>query len=261
MINKDLQKYMPAHCPVCNSELTFDGIHLMCVNDNCVGKTAKKLSAACGMLDLKGIGGKTIEPFAEDYDSMFELFIAVIQDTHPIVHGIGKYGIKPGSRSHEIFMNAFKNIRSLTFAQVILMQGYDGVGKKLSEQVAREYCGLEPDYKGHEKALVEMFKDEDIKSYILSAVSALEHLGVSIDKPEVKVNNDTIYVCMTGSPKAFGYKTKEEFIAQFPNVEEVSVTDAKCNYLITDDLNSTSGKMKAAEKKGVKIVTYGDFKI
>ena len=65
---------------------------------------------------------------------------------------------------------------------------------------------------------------------------------------------------MTGSPKAFGFKTKEEFIAQFPNVEEVSVTDAKCNYLITDDLNSTSGKMKNAQKKGVKIVTYGQFK-
>lgn len=260
MINKDLQKYMPAHCPVCNSELTFDGIHLMCVNDDCIGKTAKKLAAACGMLDLKGIAGKTIEPFAEDYDSMFELFIAVIQDTHPIVHGIGKYGIKPGSRSHEIFMNAFKNIRSLTFAQVILMQGYDGVGRKLSEQVAREYCGLEPDYKGHEKALVEMFKDEEVRSFILDAVDALESLGVSIDKPEDKKDSNTIYVCMTGSPKNFGFKTKEEFISQFPNVEEVAVTDAKCNYLITDDLNSSSGKMKAAEKKGVKIVTYGQFK-
>jgi len=192
---------------------------------------------------------------------MFELMIAVLNGSYRKEFDIEKYGIKYDSRSHQIFQEAFLNIKSLTFAQVILMMGYDGVGKKLSEQVAREYCGLEPDYKGHEKALVEMFKDEDIKSYILSAVSALEHLGVSIDKPEVKVNNDTIYVCMTGSPKAFGYKTKEEFIAQFPNVEEVSVTDAKCNYLITDDLNSTSGKMKAAEKKGVKIVTYGDFKI
>ena len=105
-----------------------------------------------------------------------------------------------------------------------------------------------------------MFKNEDIKSYILDAVSVLEHLGVNVDKPEDKKDSNTIYVCMTGSPKNFGFKTKEEFIAQFPNVEEVAVTDAKCNYLITDDLNSSSGKMKAAEKKGVKIVTYGQFK-
>jgi hypothetical protein len=106
-----------------------------------------------------------------------------------------------------------------------------------------------------------MFKNEDIKSYILNAVSVLEHLGVNVDKPEDKKDGNIIYVCMTGSPKNFGFKTKEEFIAQYPNVEEVSVTDAKCSYLITDDLNSSSGKMKAAEKKGVKIVTYENFKI
>jgi len=41
----------------------------------------------------------------------------------------------------------------------------------------------------------------------------------------------------------------------------VSVTDAKCQYLITDSLESTTSKMKNAEKKGVKIVTYGTFKI
>ena len=31
-------------------------------------------------------------------------------------------------------------------------------------------------------------------------------------------------------------------------------------YLITDDYASTSGKMKAAEKKGIKIKRYDDFK-
>jgi len=56
-------------------------------------------------------------------------------------------------------------------------------------------------------------------------------------------------------------KTKEEFISNYPNVVEVSVTDKNCQYLITDDLGSSSSKMKAAEKKGVKIVTYGSFKL
>jgi hypothetical protein len=31
------------------------------------------------------------------------------------------------------------------------------------------------------------------------------------------------------------------------------------DYLVTDDLNSTSSKMKQATKKGVEIKTYGDF--
>jgi len=35
------------------------------------------------------------------------------------------------------------------------------------------------------------------------------------------------------------------------------MNDAK--YLVTDNMNSTSGKMKQAAKKGVEIKTYGDF--
>jgi hypothetical protein len=66
---------------------------------------------------------------------------------------------------------------------------------------------------------------------------------------------------MTGSPKTFGFATKADFISKFPTVEEVSITDKKCQYLITDDYNSTSNKMGVAEKKGIIIKTYGDFKI
>jgi hypothetical protein len=44
-------------------------------------------------------------------------------------------------------------------------------------------------------------------------------------------------------------------------VEEVSISDKKCQFLITDDYNSTSNKMGVANKKGIKIFTYGDFKI
>ena len=264
MIDKELQKYMPTHCPSCQSELTFDGIHLFCSNDNCEGRIACKLSAACGMLDLKGIGGQTIKPFAKDFKNMYELMHSVLNPSPEVGIEYEKYGLKQGSRSQQIFYDAFRNIKSLKYSQVILMMGIDGIGRKLSEQAALEYCGLTPNYASIEKALVKKLQEPEIVSYIKEAVKTLESLGVTIDKPGTKVNNDnmkTVYVCMTGSPKAFGYKTKEEFISNFPNVVEVSVTDKNCQFLITDDLNSTSGKMKNAEKKGVKIVTYGDFKI
>jgi NAD-dependent DNA ligase len=259
MIDKELQKYMPSVCPACGEPLTFDGIHLMCNNKNCEGRIARKLGAAVGVLDLKGIGGKTIEPFAQDFYNMYDLMVWVLKNQNNI--NMLKYGIPMGSRSEEIFVNAFKNIKSLKYSQVILIQGYDGIGRKVSEQAAREYCGLTPDYASIEKALVRKLQEPEIVSNIKYFVSELESLGITIDKPEDKKEvAGTIYVCMTGSPKAFGFKTKEEFITKFPNLVEVSVTDKNCNFLITDDLNSTSSKMKAAEKKGVKIVTYGTYK-
>jgi DNA ligase (NAD+) len=251
---------LPCICPSCRTKLKFDGIHLTCNNDNCVGRIARKLGSAAAMLDLKGIGGRTLEPFAKDFKNMYELMYSVLNPSPECGIDYDEYGIKQGSRSLEIFYDAFRNIKSLTYAQVILMMGYDGVGKKLAEQIAREYCKLEPNYKGHEKALVDKLHKPEIVTYIKSAVKALESFGVIVDKPEDTKDSNTIYVCMTGSPSPIS-KTKEEFISQFPNVEEVSVTDSKCDYLITDSLTSTSSKMKNAQKREIKIVTYKEFKI
>jgi len=252
---------LPTHCPSCQNELTFDGIHLMCQNENCIGKIAKKLASASGVIDLKSVGGRTLEPFAKDFKNMFELMKWVYFHGHE--RSIEKYGIKFNSRSHEIFVNAFKNIKSLTYEQIIIMLGYDNVGRKLSIQIAREHCGLEPNYASLERALVAKLHEPEIESYIKRAVSDLESLGVLVDKPETKLNKnnnmETIKVCMTGSPRGYGYSTKEEFISQFENVEEVSISSKECQFLITDSYESTSNKMKTAEKKGITIKTYEDF--
>ncbi len=248
---------LPDKCPICGSKLKFDNIHLYCNNEECIGKTSRKLASICAILNLKGIAEKTIEPFAKDFNNMYELFMWILKNYNNKDFSLEKYGIKKNSRSHEIFVNAFKNIKSLTYSQVILMMGYEGVGKKLAEQVAKDYCGLETDYKGHEKTLIEKFKNKDIESYIKNAISELESLGIIVDKPVL--NNNNIYICMTGSPKEHGFKTKEEFISKFSNVKEVSITDPKCNYLITDSLNSISEKMKIAKKLGKKIITYSEF--
>jgi len=171
---------------------------------------------------------------------------------------IEKYGIEFGSRSHEIFVQAFKNIRSLTYEQVIQMLGYDNVGKKLSTQLAREHAGLDYDYAHLERALVEKLRSPDVSNYIKYVVSGLENLGITIDRPKAEIKDEgATGVCMTGSPKAFGFATKAEFLAKHPNLYEVDLKDA--SFLVTDDLSSTSSKMKTAEKKGIGIKTYGDF--
>ena len=138
----------------------------------------------------------------------------------------------------------------------------NNVGDKISVQLAREHAGLDYDYANLERALVIKLRSPKISDYIKAVVSGLESMGIEIDKPKKKETmTGTIYVCMTGSPKPFGFPTKAEFIAKFPMVEEVSITDKKCQYLITDSYNSTSNKMGVANKKGITIKTYGDFKI
>jgi len=252
---------LPSQCPACKSKLEFDEIHLMCTNENCVGKFAKQLTSALSILDIKGIGEKTIEPFAKDYKNMFELMVAILGGTYRKEFEIEKYGITHGSKSHENFVNAFKNIKSLTYEQVIQMLGYENVGKKISIQLSREHAGMDYDYANLEKALVAKLRSPEVSNYIKEVVKGLEDLGIKIDRPKKKAESGSVCVCMTGSPKAFGYATKAEFLAKFPGVEEVSLTDSSCKYLITDSYQSSSSKMKTAEKKGIKILTYGDFKL
>lgn len=260
IIESDNDIVLPTICPYCQSSLEFDGIHLMCQNENCEGKIAKILASSCGILDLKGIGGKRIEPFAKDFKNIYEIWKWVLENkTSPHIE---KYGIENGSRMHQIFTEAFENIKSISYEKVIQILGYENVGKKLSIQIAKEHAGLDPDYTGLEKALVAKLHEPEVESYIKEVVMNLESLGVKIDRPaEVKVSTNSFGICMTGSPKDFGFKTKADFIAQFPGIYEVSLTDANCKYLITDSYSSTSSKMKVAEKKGIIIKTYGDFKI
>jgi DNA ligase (NAD+) len=248
---------LPTHCPHCNSILTFDGIHLVCENENCEGKIARRLSSACAMLDLKGIGGKTIEPFAKNFTHIGEIFTYILMNHNNPDFSLNEYGIKKDSRSQEIFISSITNIKSLTYAQVILMLGYDGIGKKLSEQLAKEYCGLEADYSGLEKALIEKMKDQNIISYIKNMIVTFESYGINIDKPtKLERTDNSIYACLTGSPKEFGFNTKADFLKNYSQIIEVSVTHKNCQYLITDSLSSESSKMKNARKKGITIVTY-----
>ena len=257
----DTENIFPEFCPSCGFNIEFNGVHLICPNPNCPGRIAKQLSGAIRVLDIKRIGEKTIEPFAACFKNMYELICWVYGDGDS--KDIELFGIKHKSRSHEIFIQAFKNIKSLTYEQVIQMLGYDNVGKKLSVQLAREHSGLDYDYANLERALVAKLRSLEISDYIKEVAEGLESLGIKIDKPkkQKEMNLTNVGVCMTGSPKEFGFKTKAEFISQFPGAYEVSLSAPDCKFLITDSYDSTSNKMKTAERKGIEIKTYGDFQI
>jgi hypothetical protein len=64
---------------------------------------------------------------------------------------------------------------------------------------------------------------------------------------------------MTGSPRVFGFKTKEEFVAyaKSKGYHHSGLKDGKV--LFVDDLNSSSSKMKTAQAKGIKIMLYSEI--
>lgn len=250
---------IPTHCPKCGTELKHDDIHLVCENENCSGRIGKQLTTNAKLLGLKDVGPKTLEWFSNDFSDIIDLIMWV--NTNGSSKEIENYGIKYNSRSHEIFLNAFSSIKSVSYAQVIVMMGYNNVGLKLAEQVAKYYFNCNPDFTSQDRSLVELLTKEETKLKVEEKVAKLIACGITVDIPVLKEKNEnSIYVCMTGSPKDFGFSTKADFESKFGGLlVDVSITSKECQYLITDDLNSTSSKMKTAQKKGIEILTYGDF--
>jgi len=74
----------------------------------------------------------------------------------------------------------------------------------------------------------------------------------------------TKLVCMTGSPKSFGFSTKGIFISKlsefgFEDGGKITKKNNKIDVLITDDLSSTTSKMILAKELNLEIMTYGDL--
>src|ERR1035437_3744090 len=258
-MEKTVKEYLISNCPSCGSELTFDGIHLMCNNETCPGRVGKQLATNAKLIDIKGIGPKTIESFSEDFDDLIDVIVWV--KNYGNTREIENYGIKYESRSHEVFLSSFNNIKSITYGQAIVILGFNNVGLKLADQVANYYFDKNPDFAGHDRSVVSMLCSDEIREKIEAKVKKLKSCGIVIDLPSEKIYDvSTLFACMTGSPKAFGFNTKEIFASEFNGkLIDVSLSDKTCKYLITDDYGSTSSKMIIAKKKNIEILTYGDF--
>jgi ABC-type xylose transport system substrate-binding protein len=69
-----------------------------------------------------------------------------------------------------------------------------------------------------------------------------------------------IRIEMTGSPKPFGFKTKEQFMdALIPfGVSATKITHGP-DFLVTNSMESETLKMKSARERGIEVMTYGDM--
>lgn len=157
------------------------------------------------------------------------------------------------SKSTQNIINALKERRkNLSIYDVVLSLCLPNCGEKNTEWFVKKISGLNPDSKGipavvkdmsENKDIIKMIEDEYMKPFNISYIS------------ESAVSEDKIPVIMTGSPKACGFNTKADFLANHPEYVETTKWN-ECQILFTDDLDSDSSKMQKAKKLGVEIRKY-----
>lgn len=249
------QYKFPNKCTYCNSTLSIvNETHLSCVNDNCIGIKKKYFQQAINQLGLFGIGSSMIEALWESgYRIGTDLLNPEKFNKKEIV---SKGIIKEGKKLDNLFFEIEK-INEIELSKIILMLGFKGMGNTTSEVIANKIAGNEYSTLGLEKKIISGFEKGDTKrKFVEKTINELSKYIV-IKYPKSKKNIK--YIELTGSPKSAGFNTKDEFLDTIRPFEFEHGKLSQAQYLITDNYNSTSGKMKSAEQKGIEIITYSDF--
>jgi len=243
----------PTHCK-CGSELAVSGVHLLCESENCINDEWHKFAQGVAWLDLDGVGGAMVKQlFAAGYRSGLELLNPTKFNKEILIQKDFKDGKILANMLEQV-----SRITEITPKEILMIMAFRNMGATTAKQVGNYIAGVEYSFHGLEKNVVSGFGPGEAKRISYDAAAAEVGQFIKVVLPEAISAESTSYE-MTGSPKGAGFKTKQEFMdaAKSKGYHHTGLKDAKV--LFTDDLNSTSSKMEAARKKGVRIMLYSEL--
>ena len=244
----------PTDCK-CGSPLKVEGVHLICSNFDCTMKAWHKFNMGVAFLEIDGVGYSLAKQlWNAGFKNPLELLDPTKMNKERLIQS-GEF--KAGKTLDNIFKELEKT-KELRPMDIVMLMGIDGMGYSTAKQIGNYISGLPHNFSGLQKDVIAGFEEGGIKreKYNSLVESVLPYIRIVM--PE-KISEDSIPYEMTGSPKAFGYKTKDEFIkaAKEKGYHHSGLSGAKV--LFVDDLSASSNKMKTAQSKGIKIMLYSDI--
>ena len=259
-------------CPACGSICDIwkaeSGVEeLRCDNPQCPGKLVQRLDHFCGKkgLDIKGLSEKTLEKFV-DWG-----WINNISDI-PKLRKHGEEWInKPGFS----FVSVAKILKSIddALAEAPLHAFISGLGIPLiGTRVAKQICEHVETWKDFRNLIHEDFDFTQWNGFGPEMNSALHEFDYDeadtiVDyitfKPaehqDKSVKLDNCNFVITG--KLQNFKNRQELIdvIEAAGGKVASSVSSKTNYLINNDVNSTSSKNKKAKELGIPIITENEL--
>ena len=160
-----------------------------------------------------------------------------------------------GGKSAQNIVDSMREFKKkITLVDIIKSFCYTGCGEVASELCARIISGLPYDTTGINFEAYQWALSPDSVKY-LNVIRLQEALNVPF-LTENKEKNDIINVILTGSPgDCTNFKTKTEWLNAHPQYKETTKWN-ECAILFTGDINSTSSKIKKAQKLNIEIKLY-----
>ena len=266
-------KDIPCKCPVCQGETKIRQVGnakaLYCMNPECQAKHVKSfaLFVSRDALNIEGLSEATLEKFiSRGYIHTFADIFHLDQYKEKIQKMEGF-----GEKSYKKLTESIEKARMTTLPRVIYSLGIAGIGLANAKVICRELkYDVESLLKVSEEELNEIQGVGEVLAkafvgYFADAkhVENFRRLLNELTIPKETVTKQQIFegvnFVITGSVKHFANRGEvKELIESLGGKVTGSVT-SKTNYLINNDVTSTSSKNKKANELGIPIISEETF--
>ena len=263
---------IPAVCPICGEPTIIKGENgvrvLYCSNPNCEGKLINRLDYFFGKkgLDAKGLSKATFEKlinwgWIENIKDVFKL--KEHKKEWEKMQGFGE-------KSVEKILQAIEDCKSCSLDAIISAAGIPLIGKTVGKDLSKRFGS----YSEFREAVESGFDFTSFGGYgweMHKAISDFDYseLDYIVDnylqiKENIKEDNELklkdLTFCVTG--KVHIWKNRDSLSAFIESLggKVTSSVSKNTNYLINNDINSTSAKNKKAQELDIPILSEEDFK-
>ena len=264
---------IPDRCPVCGSKASIisnsDVKYLYCMNDFCKAKLIKRLSlfVSRNAMNIDGISDMILN----------KLITEKIVNNYKDLYHLDRYKDKIiafdgfGEKSYNNMINSIEKSRHVKLANFIYALGIPDIGfsraklicnhfnndfNKISNLTYEELSNIPGVGDVIAKEWIDTFSNPDF-------IEELKELKEEIDIPKASTNSnkdlDGLTFVITGSLNKFTNRdTMIEFIEEHGGKVVTSIS-SKVNYLINNDITSTSTKNNKAKELGINIIDEDKF--
>ena len=266
---------VPSTCPVCggNTEIKQDNDSkvLICINDNCKGRLLGKLThfVSKNAMNVDGLSEQTLEKFIElgwlnDFGDVFTLkdhFTEMVK-----LDGFGETSVTK-------LLNAIETSKNTTLDKFIYALSIPLIGRSASKTIAKYFDGdferfySECCFNEFNFTILDDFGDamnESMHNYLGDNFIKIGILSryMSFEIAQTTSNNTNLSgktFVITGSLNHFTNRDEiKEKIEHLGGKVSGSVS-AKTNYLVNNDINSTSSKNKKAKSLNIPIISEDEL--
>lgn len=259
---------IPSKCPVCGHDTKIkdeSGVKtLHCINENCLAKQIKLLSlfVSRDAMNIEGLSEMTIEKLvsAGMVKELADLFhVEKYREEFVSMEGFGE-------KSFKNLLKSVEKARNTTPERLLYSLGIAGIGKANARLIAKhchnkwaeieslsieELTSIEGIGDIMASSFREYFDNEDNKQTVKDLLAE-----VTLDEQEEELG--TILAGMTfvitGSLIHFDNRDALKTAIEKAGGKVAGSVSSKTNYLINNDVESTSGKNKKAKELGIPII-------